>query len=188
MTQKSLENTIDSGPQRLAVFSDQGAGIVIEAHNHAILSLNLLGAANNDGMPDVPSPYFVCSGCRASSWTAVTHGPRLLHDNNDAIAWRVVGTAKDDTWTYLTYQLCHVFSSVNLPRIPPRLHRSCQCNSALSGGHQRAVAYRSARRHDGIEKANLELNHDANCSDPAATDMQFASEGCSNGKLESRAK
>ena len=78
--------------------------------------------------------------------------------------------------TFLTYQLCHVFSSVNLPRIPPRLHRSCQCSSALSGGNQHAVASRSAQRHNGIEKANLELDHDANCSGPAATNMQFAYE------------
>ena len=128
-------------------------------------------------MADVPSPHFVCGRCRGSSWTAVAHGARLLNDDDDAIAWRVVGTARgwaEGSMTFFTYRLCHVVSSVNLPRIPPRLHRSCQYNSALSGGNQHAIAYGSAQRHNGIAKANLELDHDANCSGPAATDMQFA--------------
>ena len=80
--------TVQSGADGLSCLVDEDAGVVVELDHTAILSLQLLSSADDDGVSDVATAHFV-GGTDGNAASGAGFGAKvtlLLHDDDDTVA------------------------------------------------------------------------------------------------------
>lgn len=82
--QLGADDAVDAAADGVAGLVDQDAGVVVEAHDGAVLALDLVLCAHDDGVPDVAALDLVAGGRGRHALTA--GAALLLDDADDAVA------------------------------------------------------------------------------------------------------
>jgi hypothetical protein len=81
------DDTGQTGPDRITIFVDQDASVVIKLDQATIFPALLFSGSDNDGMPHISSSHFVGDACAGRPRAFGTKGALFLDDNDDSVTY-----------------------------------------------------------------------------------------------------
>lgn len=79
-------DAVDARADGVTGFVDENAGIVVESDDRAVLALDLVLCADNNGVADISALDLVGGGQRGGALVGVL--ALLLDDDDDAVTWK----------------------------------------------------------------------------------------------------